>query len=106
MKGFKIWSKYYETFSVGVPQFDITGLPDVELKSLCILRRKYNFPRLVAFLKLLVIYLSSFSDIILKLRKQLNILLFLSIKLVRIFSLSLTSSYILVSRSCLEASSR
>ena len=27
MRGFKIWSKYSETFSVGVPQIDITGLP-------------------------------------------------------------------------------
>ena len=52
MTSVKIWSKYSETFSVGVPEFDITGLPGTELKRLCILWRKYNFPILVALLKL------------------------------------------------------
>ena len=27
---------------MGIPQFDITGLPGTELKHLCILGRKYN----------------------------------------------------------------
>ena len=49
---FKDVVKYSETFSVGVPQFDITGLPGTALRRLCILGRKYNFQRLVAFLKL------------------------------------------------------
>ena len=35
MTGFKIWSKYSETFSVSVPQFDITGILGTELKPLC-----------------------------------------------------------------------
>ena len=104
--GFKIWSKYSGNFSVGVPQFDITGLLGTELKRLCILGRKYNFPRLVVFLKLQVKYLSSFSDSNLRLHNRINILLLLSSKLVIIFLLSSTSSYILVSRSCLEASQR
>ena len=52
MTGFKIWFKYSGTFSVGVPQFDISGLPGAEFKRLSILRRKCYFPRLVAFLKL------------------------------------------------------
>ena len=52
MPGFKMWSKYFEIFSEGVPQFDITGLPGTELKRLYVLGRKYNFPRLVAFSKL------------------------------------------------------
>ena len=43
-----------KSFSVGVPQFDITGLPGTELKSLCILGRKYSFSRLVAFLKMTI----------------------------------------------------
>ena len=106
MAGFKIWCKYSETFPVVVTQFHITGLPGTELKRLCILERKYNFPRLVAFLKLYIKYLSSFSDIYLQLHERLNILLLFSTKAVRIFPLNLTHSYILVFRSCLEASWR
>ena len=48
---FKIWSKYSETFSVGVQQFDITGIPGTEIKCLCILGRTY-INRLVAFVRL------------------------------------------------------
>ena len=46
---------YYERYSVGVPQFVKTGVPGTKLKRLFILGilgRKYNFPRLVFFLKL------------------------------------------------------
>ena len=46
---------YYESYSVGVPQFVKTGVPGTRLKRLFILGilgRKYNFPRLVFFLKL------------------------------------------------------
>ena len=46
---------YYESYSVGVPQFVKTGVPGTTLKRLFILGilgRKYNFPRLVFFLKL------------------------------------------------------
>ena len=46
---------YYESYSVGVPQFVKTGVPGTKLKRLFILGilgRKYNFPRLVFFLKL------------------------------------------------------
>ena len=46
---------YYESYSVGVPQFVKTGVPGIKLKRLFILGilgRKYNFPRLVFFLKL------------------------------------------------------
>ena len=46
---------YYESNSVGVPQFVKTGVPGTKLKRLFILGilgRKYNFPRLVFFLKL------------------------------------------------------
>ena len=52
MTGFKIRSKCFETFSVSVPQFDITGILGTEFKHLCMLERKYKFPRLAAFLKL------------------------------------------------------
>ena len=34
--GLRMQSKYSETFSVGVPQLDITGLPGTALKRLCI----------------------------------------------------------------------
>ena len=47
-----MWSKYFGNFSVGAPHFDITGLPGTELKRLCFLGKKYNFPILVTFLKL------------------------------------------------------
>ena len=46
---------YFESYSVGVPQFVKTGVPGTRLKLLFILGilgRKYNFPRLVFFLKL------------------------------------------------------
>ena len=46
---------YFESYSVGVPQFVKTGVPGTRLKRLFILGilgRKYNFPRLVFFLKL------------------------------------------------------
>ena len=46
---------YYESYSVGVPQFVKTGVHGTKLKRLFILGilgRKYNFPRLVFFLKL------------------------------------------------------
>ena len=46
---------YFESYSVGVPQFVKTGVPGTTLKRLFILGilgRKYNFPRLVFFLKL------------------------------------------------------
>ena len=46
---------YYESYSVGVPQFVKTGVPGTTLKRLFILGilgRKYNFPRLVFLLKL------------------------------------------------------
>ena len=45
--GLRMESKYSETVSVGVPQLNITGLPGTALKRLCILGRKYYFPRLV-----------------------------------------------------------
>ena len=48
---------------MGVPQLEITGLCGTALKRLFILGKKYNFPRLVAFLKLQVKYLSSFSEV-------------------------------------------
>ena len=46
---------YFESYSVGVPQFVKTGVLGTRLKRLFILGilgRKYNFPRLVFFLKL------------------------------------------------------
>ena len=46
---------YYESYSVGLPQFVKTDVPGTTLKRffiLGILGRKYNFPRLVFFLKL------------------------------------------------------
>ena len=46
---------YFESYSVGVPQFVKTGVSGTRLKRLFIqgiLGRKYNFPRLVFSLKL------------------------------------------------------
>ena len=62
--GLRWWSKNSETFSVGVPQFEITGLPGTSYNLLWILGRRYIFPRLVVFLYLYVKCWSSFSDII------------------------------------------
>ena len=57
------WSKNSDAFSVGVPQFDITGLPGTFAKRLCILGKRYSLPRLVTFLYWYVKYLSSLSPI-------------------------------------------
>ena len=54
-KGLGWWSKNSETFSVGVPQLEITGLPGTSNK-LWILGGKYILLRLVAFLYLYVNY--------------------------------------------------
>ena len=50
MTCFKWWSKNSDAFSVRVPQLDIIGGPGALKSFLQILGRKYNFPKLVAFL--------------------------------------------------------
>ena len=57
-------SKTSETFSVGLPQFEITSLPGTFSKRLWILGNKYSLPKFVAFLNSIVKYLSSFSVIL------------------------------------------
>ena len=42
-------SKNSETFSVGVPQFEIIGPPGTLHNLLCILENKYILPKLAAF---------------------------------------------------------
>ena len=101
--------KYSETFSVGVPQFDMTGLPGTLNNRLCILGKKYNFPKLVVFLLLQVKYLSSFtafSDMCFFLDRLWNILLHLSTSKESMFLVYLTSLWILLILNCLLASLR
>ena len=43
---------YSETFSVGVPQLEITGLPDILANLSCILGKKVNLPKVGCFLKI------------------------------------------------------
>ena len=62
--GLRWWSKNSEIFSVGVPQFEITGFPGTSNNFLWILRSRCILPRLVVFLYLHVKYWSFFSDII------------------------------------------
>ena len=50
MTGFKWWSKNSDAFSVGVSQLDFTGRPGTLKSVMWMLGRKYNFPKLLAFL--------------------------------------------------------
>ena len=58
------FTKNSEIFSVGVPQFEITGFPGTSNNFLWVLRSRGILPRLVVFLYLHVKYWSFFSDII------------------------------------------
>ena len=49
-----------DTFSVGAPQFEMTGLPGTFDSRLWILGRRYSFPRLQVFLNSKWKYLNSF----------------------------------------------
>ena len=79
------------TFSVGVPQFEITSLSGTSNKRLSILGNKYSLPELVAFLKSIVKYFSCFSVILPLFLRFLNNLLLVSARFCKIFSLKLTS---------------
>ena len=48
--GLRWWFKNSDAFSVGVLQFDITGIPGTFAKRLCILGKRYSLPGLVTFL--------------------------------------------------------
>ena len=47
-----MWSKYSETFPIGVPQLDITGLPKKALKCLFILGKKKKVHEIGSCLKI------------------------------------------------------
>ena len=57
--GLRWWSKSSETFSVGVPQLEITGLPRTLKRPLWIFGSRYNLPKLHAFLYSYVKYFIS-----------------------------------------------
>ena len=61
MTGLRPWSRNYDTFSVGVPQFEMTGLPGTFLGHIWINSNRYRFPKLVAFLYSKEKNVSSFS---------------------------------------------
>ena len=48
--GLRWWSKNSDAFSVGVPQFEMTGRPGTFSNRLCILGSKYILPKLAALL--------------------------------------------------------
>ena len=50
MTGLRWWSKNSDTFSIGIPQLEMTGLPDTFLRRLWILGNRYSFPELIVFL--------------------------------------------------------
>ena len=58
--GLRWKSKNSDTFSVGEPQFEITGLPGTSDRPLCILGNRYNWPRLEVFLNSLEKYFKFF----------------------------------------------
>ena len=91
MTGFKWWSKNSDAFSVGMPKLDIMGCPGTLKSFLWILGRRYNFPKLVAFLYSYKNYFISFSDMANFLSRLLNILLLLATQSLSIFSLNETS---------------
>ena len=47
---FRWKSKNSDIFSVRIPQFGITNLPETSDRCLCILGNRYNLPRLEVFL--------------------------------------------------------
>ena len=57
IKGFKWKSRNSDTFSVGVPQLEITGLPGTLWRRLWILGNRYDLPRLVVFVIYIYIYI-------------------------------------------------
>ena len=90
-----------EIFSVGVPQFEITGLPGTLDKLLCILGSNNILPKLVAFWYSYV--KSSFPVILPWDFRPLNILLLLSTRSGKILSLKITSWCIFLSPSYFSA---
>ena len=91
MTGLRWWSRNSDTFSVCVPQLEMTGLPGTFLRRSWILGNSYSFPKLVAFLYSEEKYLSSSSGIKPFILKFLNMVLLFSARSVRVFSLNLTS---------------
>ena len=65
----------FRNFSVGVPQFEITGRPETSFNLLWISGKRYILPKQLVFLKLYDKYLSSFSLINLSLYNRLKNLL-------------------------------
>ena len=63
MAGLSWWPRNSDTFPVGVPHLEMTGLPGKFLRRLWILGNRYNFPKLVVFLYLEEKYLKLFSEI-------------------------------------------
>ena len=84
----------------------MTEWPGASYSLLCILGKKYNFPRFADFLKLYKKYLHSFGEIHFFTRSFLNILLLSSTSLTSSLSPNLTSLYVFESLRCFSTSNR
>ena len=100
--GLRRWSKSSETFSVGVPQFEITGLTGTSYNVLWILGSRYILPILAASLYLSVKCWSSFSNIIPLAFKDLKkwLLFFCKFRKCFVFKINSLIKFFIVSSFC------
>ena len=104
--GFQWKSTNPEVFSEGIPQLEITGLPGTSDNFLWILHSKSSLPRLVDFENSYVKYFSSSWLIKPFIFKFKNILLLLSTRSAKGFSVKSTLLSTFVLLNCFSASNR